>query len=145
MYNISYYPDRCSLTGYRPLFRISDLLLSLRVHFSCVEPISDYALRFRMGNTQGILFDSGHAELVAPVQDAAVFSECAKKLMDLLYGREIKLHCFDAIIDGGSDYEALLGLYKEIARDSKMRWSISKAAGLRPLFSARPEEEEIDD
>jgi len=143
LWNISYYPDERSFKDPGPTLRISDFLPSLRSGFPSVEPVEDYAIRFSKGNTQGVLFDSGHAELVACEQDAEVFCECARLLIDIFYRAEIKLCCFDAVIDKSPANAASIGLYEKIAQDSQMHyWTLSEAEGLRPVFSAHPEEED---
>lgn len=139
--NISYYPDKRSFRERRPALRISDFLPSLRNHFSSVEPVTDYAIRFSKGNTWGILFDSGHAELVAPEQDAEVFSESARMLIRLLYGGDVKLRCFDAVVE---DHPESAMLYERIAEDSEMHWTLSETEGFRPVFSACPQGKETD-
>ena len=140
--NISYYPDERSFKEPGPALAISDFLPSLRSRFPCVEPVANYAIRFSRGNTQGVLFDSGYAELVAPEQDAAVFCECARLLIDIFYRGEIKLFCFDAVVDNSPANAASIGLYQKIAQDSQMHWTLSETEGLRPVFSAHPEQEE---
>ncbi len=116
--------------------RINDFLPSLRKNFSFVEPVADYAIQFSKGNTRGILFDSGHAELAAPEQDAEVFAEYAKLLIDLFYSGEIKLRCFDEVVEDRPDSARL---YERIAEDSEMDWTLSETEGFQPVFSARPQ------
>ncbi len=140
--NISYYPDEGSFKESRPSFRISDFLPFLRSHFSSVEQVADDAIRFSKGNTQGVLFDSGNAELVAPEQNAEVFCGYAKLLIDIFYSGEIKLCCFDAVLDDCSENTANMELYENIAKDSRMQGTLSEAEGFRPVFSAYPELEE---
>ena len=134
--NVSCYPDRRSFREPRPALQLNDFLPSLRDHFSFVEQVTDYAVRFSKGNTRGILFDSGHAELTAPEQDAEVFSESAKLLIDLFYRGDIKLRCFDAVVD---DCPESVKLYERIAKGLGMHWTLSESEGFRPVFSASPQ------
>ena len=82
--NISYYPQTLFSNADSSPLGMDDLLLTLRDHFSCVEPVTEDAIRFRQGNTQGIIFDSGYAEMAAPEQDIEGFFECARLLTNIV-------------------------------------------------------------
>lgn len=142
LWNISYYPDERSFKYPCPVLRISDFLPSLRSCFSSVVLVADYAIRFSKGNTQGVLFDSGYAELIAHEEDAEVFREYARLLIDIFYSGEIKLCCFDAVLDDCPENAGNIKLYENIAQDSRMYWNLSEAEGFRTVFSAHPEQEE---
>jgi len=136
--NISYYPQTLSLKAGTPPLRMDDLLLTMRDHFSCAEPVTEYAVRFKQGNTQGIIFDSGYAEMTAPEQDIEGFSECAKLLTSIIYRETVVLRGFDAFIGRSRVCSTSLELYKSIAKVLDMSWRVSQRT-IGPLFSARAE------
>jgi hypothetical protein len=139
--NISYCPQPPSSEVTRPPLEMENLLSVLRNHFSCVDPVTEYAVRFRQGNTQGIIFDSGYAEMAAPEQDVETFSKCVRLLTNILYRKTVTLRRFDAFIGKSPLSSASLELYKSIARLLNMKWHINQKA-LGPLFTARTEETE---
>ncbi len=133
--NISYCPQIPSSKTSSPSLKMSELLLALRDHFSCVEPVTEYAVRFRQGNTRGVILDSGYAEMVAPEQDMEGFSECARLVADVVYRETVGLRGFDAFVGKSPINSASLELYQSIATVLNMDWRLSQRAP-GPLFSA---------
>jgi len=140
--NISYYPEPSSSKVIVPPLRIKDILSALSNRFFSVELVTDYALRFIQGNIQGVIFDSGYAEIIAPEKDVKIFSECAKIVIDLIYQGSVRLRGFDAFIDDRPGSSANIDLYRGMAQFLDMKWRVSHIEGFRPLFSARFEKME---
>ena len=119
-----------------PSLRLDELCLILKDHFSCVELVTEYAVRFRQGNTQGVIFDTGYAEITSPQDDIEVFLKCAELLFNIVFFNAVVLRGFDAFCGKTNDRTPSYELYKDMAAGMNMDWKISR----RPLglfFSAR--------
>lgn len=138
LFNISYYPQIASSKSSNQPLVSGEMIIGLRKHFPCVEPVTQSAFRFCQGNTQGVILNSGYTEMIAPVEDLENFSECTRLVADNLYSDNIKLRGFDAFIGKCAPSSSFLGLYNNLALFLNMNWHITQTP-FGMIFSARAE------